>query len=76
MKHLSLFSALTPIIGLIILLTINVTLYGSASLDGANQIALLLAAALGALIGVKNGIKWPIFWMVLAKAFRPLPLPF
>ena len=58
MKHSSLLSALTPIICLIILLTINVTLYGSASLDGANQLALLLAAAIGALMGVKNGIKW------------------
>lgn len=59
MKHLSLFSALTPIIGLIILLTINVTVYGSASLDGANQLALLLAAGLAAVLGIKNGIKWP-----------------
>ena len=47
-----------PILCLIVLLTINVVLYGSASLDGANQIALLLAAALGALIGVRNGINW------------------
>ncbi len=58
MKHLSLLSALTPIVFLIFLLTINVIYYGSASLDGANQIALLLAASLGAYIGVKNGVKW------------------
>ena len=58
MKHLSLLSALTPIVFLILLLTINVIYYGSASLDGANQIALLLAASLGAYIGVKNGVKW------------------
>ena len=58
MKHSTLLSAFMPILCLIVLLTINVVLYGSASLDGANQIALLLAAALGALIGVRNGINW------------------
>ncbi|MEC8610464.1 MAG: Na+/H+ antiporter NhaC [Bacteroidota bacterium] len=68
MKHLSLFSALTPIIGLIILLTINVTVYGSASLDGANQLALLLAAGLAAILGIKNGIKWPTILNGVSKS--------
>ena len=68
MKHLSLFSALTPIIGLIILLTINVTVYGSASLDGANQLALLLAAGLAAILGIKNGNKWPTILNGVSKS--------
>ena len=68
MKHLSLFSALAPIIGLIILLTINVTVYGSASLDGANQLALLLAAGLAAILGIKNGIKWPTILNGVSKS--------
>ena len=68
MKHLSLFSALAPIIGLIILLTINVTVYGSASLDGANQLALLLAAGLAAILGIKNGNKWPTILNGVSKS--------
>ena len=57
MKQQSFVSALTPILFLIILLSVNVYLYDDA-LAGANQFALLLAAAFATLIGIRNRIKW------------------
>ena len=58
MKQQSFVSALTPIIFLIGLLSLNVFLYGDNALGGANQLALLLAASLAAIIGVRNGFNW------------------
>ena len=52
------FFALLPILVLIALLAYNVFLYGDNSLGGANQLALLFAAATAAIIGVKFGAKW------------------
>jgi len=50
--------SITPIIFLIILLAFNVYLWGDATLDGSNQIALLTAGALAAGIGVRLGFSW------------------
>ena len=52
------FFALLPIIVLIILLAYNVFLYGDNSLGGANQLALLFAAATASMVGVKYGASW------------------
>jgi NhaC family Na+:H+ antiporter len=52
------FFALLPIIVLVALLAYNVFLYGDNSLGGANQLALLFAAATAAIVGVKFGAKW------------------
>jgi len=52
------FFALLPILVLIALLAYNVFLYGDNSLGGANQLALLFAAATAAIVGVKFGAKW------------------
>lgn len=54
----SLFLALTPIIFLVALLSVNVYLYGDDSLGGANQLALILSAAIATFIGINNGTKW------------------
>lgn len=56
-RQISLFTALFPIIILIGMLTLNV-LYFDDTLSGANQIALLIAAALAGLIAVRLGFKW------------------
>jgi len=58
MKQQSFVNALTPIIFLIGLLSLNVFLYGDNALGGANQLALLLSASLAAIIGVRDGFKW------------------
>ncbi len=57
-KNPSLLQAIIPIIFLIILLSINVNLFGDDATYGANQIALLLSAAVGALIAARLGFKW------------------
>lgn len=57
-KTPSLFQSFIPIIFLIILLTLNVSIWGDSTLDGSNQIALLLAAAVASVISMKNGSNW------------------
>lgn len=56
-RQASLFAALLPILVLIALLTSNVFLFED-TLAGANQIALLLAAALAGLISIWLGLPW------------------
>ena len=56
-RETSLFAALLPILVLIALLTFNVILFED-TLSGANQIALLLAAALAGLVAHHQGLKW------------------
>ena len=53
-----LFHALIPISLLITLLVLNVTYFGDGTLDGANQFALLLAAAVASIVAVSLGFKW------------------
>ncbi|MGQ8335196.1 Na+/H+ antiporter NhaC [Sunxiuqinia sp. A32] len=49
--------ALTPILVLVLLLSLNVNLFED-TLAGSNQIALLLAATVGGIIIRRNGLKW------------------
>ena len=58
MKKIHYIIALLPIIFLIILLSINVYLYGDNSLGGPNQLSLLLSAAVAGIIGYKYGVIW------------------
>lgn len=54
----TLFQAFIPIIFLIIVLFINVRIFGDASLDGSNQIILILSAGVASLVALKLGMKW------------------
>lgn len=54
----SLLISLLPILFLVVLLAVNVILYGESSSYGPNQIALLLAAAFTGVLGLKLGYKW------------------
>ena len=56
-KKIPYFLALTPILFLIILLSINVVMYEDP-IGGSNQLALLLSGALAAVIGLYYGSKW------------------
>ena len=58
LREPSLIQALIPIIVLITLLTLNVVHFGDHTLDGANQFALILAAAVAGLIAVGLGHRW------------------
>ena len=58
-KKPSLFQSFLPILVLIGLLAVNVLLvYGDNALGGANQMALLFAAAVAGIIAVTNGYSW------------------
>ncbi len=56
-RETSFLEALTPILVLIILLTLNVLVFED-TLAGSNQIALLLAATIGGVIVRRSGQKW------------------
>ncbi|GAB4285371.1 MAG: Na+/H+ antiporter NhaC family protein [Marinilabiliales bacterium] len=57
-KNLPLIYALIPIAFLVFLLVLNVIIYGADSIDGPNQIALLMGAAVSAVIGKILKVEW------------------
>jgi NhaC family Na+:H+ antiporter len=57
-KRPTLLHALIPIVILITLLTINVVVLGADAISGANQIALLLGAAVAGIISLRLGYTW------------------
>lgn len=54
----TILQALIPLIFLIATLSLNVYFFGDDALFGPNQLALLLAAAIGAIIAIKLGNNW------------------
>ena len=54
----TLLHAFIPIVILIILLAINVYVFGSGATDGPNQIALLMAASVAGIISWRLGHSW------------------
>lgn len=54
----TLFEAFIPVIFLILLLSVNVSIFGDAALDGSNQIVLILSASVASLVAVRLGYKW------------------
>ena len=54
----SLVEALIPIVFLIILLSLNVTVFGDAALDGSNQVVLLLSGAVAGIVALRTGVSW------------------
>jgi len=57
-KTPTLFQALVPIVLLMFLLFFNVIYFGDNTLNGANQIALILAAAVAGIIAIRLGFSW------------------
>ncbi len=54
----TLLQAFVPLAVLIVLLSLSVHLFGSDSSYGANQIVLVISAAVAAAIGIRNGHSW------------------
>ncbi len=54
----TLLQAFIPIIFLIVALSTNVFIFGDASLDGSNQIILILSAGVASIVALKLGYKW------------------
>ena len=57
-KRPGLLQAFVPILILIFLLSTNVVVLGTDAINGANQIALLLAAAVAGIISFRLGYRW------------------
>lgn len=50
--------SLIPIIFLILLLSVNVGIFGSEALGGSNQIVLILSAGVATIMAIRIGYKW------------------
>lgn len=57
-REATLLEAFIPIIFLIIFLSINVSIFGDASLDGSNQIVLIMSAVVASLVAGRLGYSW------------------
>ena len=57
-KAPTLAQSLIPIFFLIILLSINVGIFGDNALDGSNQMVLILSAAVAAIVAIRIGYEW------------------
>ncbi len=57
-RHPTLIEAFIPVLFLIALLSINVSIFGDAALDGSNQIVLILSAAVATLVASRLGYQW------------------
>jgi len=54
---LSLLAAMIPVVLLVLLLAVNVSIFGDDALSGSNQFILLIGAAIAALVGYRNQIN-------------------
>ncbi|MEM9338189.1 MAG: Na+/H+ antiporter NhaC [Bacteroidota bacterium] len=54
----TLLESFVPVIFLILVLVINVGIFGSNALDGSNQIVLILSAGVATLVALRLGFKW------------------
>ena len=52
------FESIFPILFLIIFLSINVFIFKDSSLDGSNQIVLIVSASIASAIALNIGFKW------------------
>ena len=57
-REATLLEAFIPIIFLIVLLFINVSIFGDSALDGSNQVVLILAALVASIMAAKLGYEW------------------
>lgn len=57
-REATLFQAFIPIIFLITFLIINVIYFGNNTLDGSNQVVLILASTIAGIIAIRLGSSW------------------
>lgn len=57
-KTPSFFEASLPLLFLIILLSVNVFVFGNDTLSGSNQIVLLLSGAVAVVVSLRLGVSW------------------
>ena len=59
-KSITLTSAITPIVILVIMLSYNIMVYGDDSLNGSNQFILLIGGFIAAIFGFKNKVSYKL----------------
>ena len=69
-KPVTLLAALLPIILLVVLLAVNVLYYVDNALSGANQMALLLSAAVASVVGMYFGFSWEELQRGIVKSIK------
>ena len=74
-KEISLFDSLAPIFILIILLYINVSIYGDSSIEGSNQFILILGASIAFIFGIKNKIKSKDIFLTISENLKSISTP-
>jgi len=57
-REATLPEAFIPIIFLIILLFVNIRIFGDSAIDGSNQIVLILSGGVAAMMASRLGYKW------------------
>jgi len=67
---LSLRLAMLPIIALVLLLSLNVSIYGDDSLGGSNQFILLLGGAVAAIVGFGQKIRYKDMLLQVAENLK------
>ena len=67
-RKANLVQAFIPVVVLVTMLGTNVYLFGSGSLDGSNQIALLLSAAIAGIIAIRLGVDWQSVIKAIVKS--------
>ena len=67
-RQASLLQAFIPVTILVAMLGTNVYLFGSGSLDGSNQIALLLSASIAGVMAIRLGINWQAVLKAMVKS--------
>ena len=70
MNKINLLQSFSPIILLILLLSVNVLEFGNDSISGPNQIALLFSAALACLIALKRNISWEEIFKSISNSIK------
>ena len=67
-KEASLLLALTPIIVLIVLLSLNIKVFGEDGILGPNQMALIFSAAIAGIISIYLGNEWKFIRQTIVKS--------
>src|SRR5699024_5386588 len=74
-KKITLWGALIPVIALILLLVINVRIFGGDSLNGSNHYVLLIGASIAAVIGFNLNISYAEMIEDVAKNIKSVAEP-
>ena len=75
MKKIPYSLSVFPVLFLIGLLSLNVYLYGDESIEGPNQLALILAGAIASIIGVIYGSNWKKILDGISKSIKGVTNP-